>query len=118
MKNISEKWNGKVIVATAYLVPRFAWMTASIDITIDERVVLRTGGVLKFKGDVPTTFELNGVLHSLKISWGKAKPKSFPIILSIDDREVMRGDVPISNWWLNYWPWLVIVFVCIWLNIR
>ncbi len=117
-RSLTTAWNGRTIEATAYLVPRFAWFTASIDVRIDQQLLLQTGGVFKFRGDVPTTVEIQGVTHSLTISWGKAKPRSFPIILSIDGQEVISGDVPISNWWLTYWPWLLVVIACIWLNVR
>jgi hypothetical protein len=118
MRSIDSTWNGKLVSASAYLVPRYAWMTASIDVKVEDQVVLRTGGVPKLQGDVPTSFVLNGVQHTIKVSWGKASLKHFPVVVSIDDTEVMCGNVPIANWWLNCWPWALIVIACVWLNLK
>jgi len=118
MQSLSTQWNGKLIAATAHLVPRFAWMTASIDVAINENVVIRTGGVPKLEGELPSTFELNGSEHQIRVTWGKAKPKAFPITVLIDNQVVISGDVPIANWWLAYWPWLAIAAFCLWLNLK
>ena len=50
-------WNGLRVAVSARLVPRFAWQTASIDLVIGEQLVMRTGGVFKFVGQVVGSFD-------------------------------------------------------------
>lgn len=99
---------------TAKLVPRYAWQSASIDVAVNRRFVLKTGGVFKLVGKHAETFAFDGIEHSVEVTWGKAALRSFPFSLSIDGLPVLESRVPISNWWLALWPWALIVAFVVW----
>ena len=99
---------------TARLVPRYAWQSASIDVAVSGRVVLRTGGVMKLVGKHTETFESDGTEHSAEVTWGKATLRSFPFSLSIDGVAVLESRVPIANWWLALWPWALFIGFIAW----
>ena len=111
---LKAAWNGEQLIVTAHLVPRYAFMTASIDISLEGTPILKTGGVLKFVGGHVAGFERNGRLHSVEASWGKAAPTYFPVKVAVDGQLVMEAPVRISNWWLVYWPWLILLGVLAW----
>lgn len=107
-------WNGAPVIVTARLVPRFAWQTASIDVSVGGHVILRTDGVFKLIGKHVETFELDGTKYSAEISWGNAALQSFPINLSVDGVSIIESRVPLSNWWLALWPWVIFIGWCVW----
>lgn len=80
------------------------WTTASIDVSVNGKTVLRSGGVMKITGGTATTFEYAGMTHKVALSWGKASLRSLPFRLEIDDDLVADSCVLISNWWLAFWP--------------
>lgn len=59
---------------------------------------------MRITGDTVATFEFEGVSHRVTLSWGKASLRSFPFRLEIDGDLIADSRVPISNWWLAYWP--------------
>jgi hypothetical protein len=99
---------------TARLVPRFAWTTASIDVSVDGADVLRTKGVFKAVGRHGETFQMTGAEHKAVVSWGKASIRSFPVNLSIDGVAVMESRVRVENWMLGLWPWALALVVAAW----
>jgi len=107
-------WRGTPVSITARLVPRYVWQSTSIDVAVDGRVVLRTGGVFKFVGKHAETFESDGIEHIVEVSWGKAVLRSFPFSLSIDGMVVVESRVPVANWWLALWPWALFVGFIAW----
>jgi hypothetical protein len=107
-------WRGTPVSITAKLVPRCVWQSASIDVAVNGRVVLKTGGVFKLVGKHAETFTFDGIGHSVEVTWGKAALRSFPFSLSIDGMPVMESRVPISNWWLALWPWALFVAFFVW----
>ena len=98
----------------AKLVPRYVWQSASIDVAVNGRSVLKTGGVFKLVGKHTETFASNGIEHNVEVTWGKAALRSFPFRLSIDGMPVLESRVPISNWWLGLWPWILFVAFVAW----
>lgn len=52
---------------TARLVPRYVWQSASIDVVVGGRVVLRTGEVLKLVGKHAETFASDGIKHRVEV---------------------------------------------------
>jgi hypothetical protein len=107
-------WRGLPVSIAAKLVPRYAWQSASIDVAVDGRFVLKTGGVLKLVGKHTETFASDGIEHSVEVTWGNAALRSFPFSLSIDGVPVLESRVPISNWWLVLWPWALFVAFVAW----
>jgi len=107
-------WKNANVTLAARLVPRFAFMTASIAVFLDDRSILETGGVLKLVGSQIQNFEHDGQLHSVELSWGTAKLRSFPVTLAIDGESILETSVEMSNWWLAYWPWLALLGVVAW----
>jgi hypothetical protein len=105
-------WRGAQVEVTARAVPRYAFQSASIDVSIGGRPVLRTGGVLKVVGEHAETFEQEGEQHSIQLRWGRGRFKrGLPFWLTIDDATILEGDVPVQNWWLSLWPYGVILGV-------
>lgn len=107
-------WNGLPLTVSARLVRRFAWQTASIDLTVGDQVVMRTGGVFKFVGKVVRPFEINGVCHEATLEWSRGTLRSFPYSLTLDGISVRSGRVGIDNWWIGLWPWLAMGAVVLW----
>ena len=107
-------WNGLPVAVSARLVPRFAWQTASIDLVIGEQVVMRTGGVFKFVGQVVGSFEARGSSHQATLEWGRGTLRSFPYRLAVDGVPLRRGRVNVDNWWVGLWPWLLVGIVVLW----
>jgi hypothetical protein len=106
-------WKGTPIRVTARIVPRYAWLTTSIDVAVDGRVVLKTGGVRKVVGVHDETVEVDGVRRRLSLAWGAFSSGSFPFSLAIDDAVVLESRVSAPYWWVAYWP----IVVCILLGI-
>ena len=111
-------WNGLALRVSARLVGRYAWQTASIELAIDDRVVLETGGVLKFVGAMTRAFDVEGVSHVAQVQWGRGLLKSFPYEVAIDGVEVRRGRVTIGNWWVGLWPWIPFAAFVLWASLR
>jgi hypothetical protein len=101
-------WELEEVTVTARLVPRYAFMSASIDVEVGGKLVLATGGVYKFVGVHTQTFERNGKLHRVELSWKTGGFRAFPIRLAIDGAPLLESDVRILNWWLMYWPFLIL----------
>jgi len=103
------------VTVSARLVRRFAWQTASIDLTVGDEVVMRTGGVFKFVGKVVRSFEIDGACHEAALEWGRGTLRSFPYSLTLDADPVCNGRVSVDNWWLGLWPWLAVAAVILWM---
>jgi hypothetical protein len=91
------QWNGCAIEVTARLIPRFLWSTASIDVFLDGRCILRTGGQLGFTGSSWAVFHHARSLHKVELSWERAIGHAFPYRLTIDDDEVAASLVFVEN---------------------
>jgi hypothetical protein len=91
-------WCGSQLQVRAYVVPRYCWTTASIDVVIDGQPVLQTGGKLRVVGSHAGDFEHRGLTHRAELFWGKFTKGEFPFILTIDDEEVLTSTVPVENW--------------------
>jgi hypothetical protein len=102
------------IDVSARLVPRYAWTTASIDVFVDGRRILKTGGVFKIAAKHTERFQEQDGVHAAEIAWGKATLRSFPIVLKIDDTQILASRVVIENWWLVLWPWAALAAFLIW----
>ena len=113
-RKIKAAWRNTSVTLAAHLVPRYAFTTASIEVFLEDRSILATGGVLKLVGSQVQSFEHEGQPHSVKLSWGTAKLRSFPVTLAIDGESILEASVQMSNWWLAYWPWLVLLGVIAW----
>jgi hypothetical protein len=102
-------WGDATICISARQIARNAWSTASIDVTVDDRVILRTGGVLKAIGRCSALFDLRGSSHHVEIIWRLGWGPSFPIELKLDGVSVIRSRVAVKNWWFVCWPFLVVL---------
>jgi hypothetical protein len=104
--NCEASWNGARVFVRSRVVGRYAWMTATIDVTVDDIVVLRTGGVLKAVGRSAEAFEFRGSSHTAEINWGLGWGPSFPFDLKMDGTSIKKSRVPVENWYFAYWPFL------------
>lgn len=100
-------WNNKEIEVSANLVPLFLWTTASIDVLLEGKRILKTGGKLKIIGSVTSEFEDEGTKHEARLTWGRATRRSFPYQLEIDKILVSNSEVFIQNWKMSYALWII-----------
>jgi len=92
-------WKDSRVDVQAWLVPRFIWMTASIDVYLGEQCILRTGGQLKSTGSQSTTFSYAGSTHTAELKWGASGFSfSFPYVFRIDGVAVEVSRVRVRNW--------------------
>ena len=104
-------WSGVPIRVTARVVPRYAWRTTSIDVAVNGRTVLQTGGVRKIIGVHSETLDLAGVQHLMELSWGQFTSGAFPFLLKIDGVVVLESRVVAPYWWVAYWPYVAVAVV-------
>jgi hypothetical protein len=102
-------WQGKTVRVQARYVPRFLWMTASIDVFVGDQCVLRTGGQLKRTGSHSTSFSEGGSEHQIELRWGHSRNFSFPYQLRIDGVTVDDSHVHVENWCMMIIPAFIIV---------
>jgi hypothetical protein len=86
----------------ARVVPRFLWTTASIDVFLDGRCILKTDGQRKAVGSSFAEFHHGGDVHSAELSWGQAcmRPPlclTFPYQLFIDGGKISVSEVRVEN---------------------
>jgi hypothetical protein len=81
-------------------IPRFFWMTASIDVYLDNECILRTGGQLNLTGSVAATFSDGGSAHQAELRWGNSRWYRFPYQLRIDGMPVDESQVLVENRWI------------------
>ena len=96
-------WKGASVRVTSRIIGRYAWTTASIDVSVNGKTILKSGGVMKISGDTVSTFEHEGVAHMAALSWGRMSLRSFPYRLEIDGDLIADSRVFVSNWWVAYW---------------
>jgi len=98
--NEVARWQGSAVEVQARLVPRFLWNTASIDVFLDGKCILRTGGKLNLTGSYSATFDHSGSTHKAELTWGfSGLSFSFPYRLQIDGVPVVASRVQVENWW-------------------
>jgi len=108
-------WKGASVHVTSRIIGRYAWTTASIDVSVNGKTVLRSGGVMKITGDTVSTFEHEGASHRVALSWGGISLRSFPFRLEIDGDLIADSRVFVSNWWVAYWPLAAVcLFALLW----
>jgi hypothetical protein len=95
-------WHGSTVEVTARLVPRYLWTTASIDVFLDGRCILRTGGQMRMVGSGSAEFDHDGALHTVELSWDRARSRGltghgFPYQLRIDGAKVAVSEVAVDN---------------------
>lgn len=81
-----------------------AWMTTSIDVSVDGNHVLTTGALTSISGICQRTFTYEGYSHAALLKWGGRSFRSIPYTLEIDGSLVETSRVHVSNWWARYWP--------------
>jgi hypothetical protein len=91
-------WQGGAIEVQARLVPRWLWCTASIEVLLDGRCILETGGSLKAAGSREVMFAHAGSRHTAKLSWGWGFLRSLPYKLRLDGAAVSEARVQVRNW--------------------
>jgi len=109
MRELRTDWNGASLTVTSTLVPEKMWQASSIDVFLNGDCILRTGGQWKLTGSHSGSFVNDGKRHELKLSWGHAALRSFPVELEIDDQPILKARVFTRNWPLALWPWMVAV---------
>jgi hypothetical protein len=101
-------WQDSAVRVQARLIPRFLWTTASIDVFLDDKCILRTGGQMKVTGAYSVEFVLKGTAHRAELAWGRGALRSFPYRLEIDGAPVSESRVAIQNWPLALWPSILV----------
>jgi hypothetical protein len=96
------RWHGSTVEVTARLVPRYLWTTSSIDVFLDGRCILRTGGQMKVIGSSSAEFQHDGAVHTVELFWDRVQPRGvvrhcFPYQLTIDGAKVAAAEVAVEN---------------------
>jgi hypothetical protein len=107
LENKTE-WNETKIEVQASLVPKYIWTTASIDVILEGRFILRTGGKLKVTGVVKNGFEFNGKKYQAVLTWGRSSLWYFPYQLTINENMVSNSKVYIRNWPMVFTVWVIL----------
>ena len=107
-------WEGSTVEVRARVVPRYFWTTASIDVFLDGRCILKTGGQMKSVGSSTDEFQHGGVVHTAALSWGNAHMRhalglTFPYQLFFDGSKIAVSEVSMENPASVYIPLLIIV---------
>jgi hypothetical protein len=102
MTPLSNKWLGETIEMTARAIPKYLWLTVSIDVFVGGRCIHRTGGKMKVVGQSYGKFDHNGLPHNIKVQWGRARRHRFPVQVFIDEMLIDNTDVLITNWPVTY----------------
>lgn len=92
------------IAITARTLPRHAWMTAAIDVSVAGNHILTTGALTSIIGSSKQTFIYEGKSHDAVLKWGSRSFSSISYTLEIDGFIVETSRVHVSNWWARYWP--------------
>ena len=104
----TKSWQGSTVEVRACLIAKYLWTTATIDVLLDDRYILRTGGKLKIVGAVKSEFAHNGTTYQATVSWGMGSLKHFPYQLDIDEERVASGRVKIRNWPMAFAIWVIL----------
>jgi hypothetical protein len=102
------RWRGSNVEVKARLVPRYFWTTASIDVFLDGRCILQTGGQMKVTGSSSAEFDHEGSRNVVELSWEKERHFGFPYALRINHAKVSLSHVPVDNPGLIAIPVLVL----------
>jgi len=112
------QWQGSTVNVQARLISRFFWTTASIDVFVDGKCILRTGGQKKCTGSCSASFTHSGSTHTAGLSWGYGILRSFPYKLQIDGVPISQARVHVQNWPLGLiWPALVVIVLIVLLTV-
>jgi hypothetical protein len=103
------RWHGSEVEVKARIVPRYGWTTASIDVFLDGKCILRTGGQMEVTGSSSAVFDHDGSRHFAELSWGMARGLEFPYVLRINDAKVALSEVPVENPGLRVIPALIVI---------
>ena len=102
------RWHDCAVEVKARLVPRYLWTTASIDVFLNGRCIVQTGGQMRITGSSSAEFDHDGTTHVVELAWGKAWGSQFPYVLTIDNAKVALSDVPVEN----FRPAMIVWVLC------
>ncbi len=111
--NLQTNWEDGKITVTSTLLPKILWQTASIDVFLNEKCLLKTNGQLKITGSHTAQFTHNTVNHEVILIWGTGGLRTFPIEVSIDGKQIIKSEIYTSNWILGCLPWLALIIFTI-----
>jgi hypothetical protein len=112
MEPASFPWRETDITVRAWLVPRYLWATASIEVFFAGERILRTGGQLRVVGSVSTRFFYQGIPCKVELAWRQARRGAFPYVLTIDGRQVREASVRVENLWMAVIPNVLAILLC------
>lgn len=95
------KWKDADLEIRSRFMPQRLWLAATIDIFLDQSIILSTGGKLKFQGACVEKFDYAGSSYEVRLEWGKFWLNSVPCILYIDNHQVVQEIVNIEDWQIN-----------------
>jgi hypothetical protein len=111
-------WEGSAVEVRARVVPRYFWTTASIDVFLDGRCILRTGGQMKAVGSSKEEFLHRGDAHTAELSWEQARMANglcvtFPYRLYFDGAKIAVSDVRVDNPASAFMPFVIFASIVI-----
>ena len=115
MKHIKTEhiWKQHRVTVDAKHLAKRAWLTASIDVLLDGKLLLKTGGQFRYQGSCVNAFASENGIHAVVLIWGKSFwGVTFPYVLRIDNEDVGKGRVKVENWFLG-WPLQLVLWAVI-----
>jgi len=94
---MKTKWKDEEVEINASFIPQRFWIAASIDVLLNQKKILSTGGQLKFKGTCIERFDHAQMSHTVRLEWERFFLHSIPCSVYVDDEPVFQGSVAITN---------------------
>src|SRR2546426_11480508 len=93
-------WRNKPVRVRARLVPRFFWTTASIDVFLEDKCILRTGGQFKFTGSHSASFTDGRSEHQADLTWVERAVTAFLISFGLTEPRlvIQKSRLKIGPW--------------------
>jgi hypothetical protein len=99
---IRVSWRDGTVEVRARVVPRYGWLTTSIDVYLDDVAIIKTGGVFRFSGSNEAAFDEQGEKHAVKHTWrSPMRGMDFPFRLLVDDQVIVDSKIRPPNWPLS-----------------
>ena len=106
-------WHDSDVVVTMELVPRYCWMTATVDVHVAKQCILRSGGVLKERGQSTVNFRHDGKDHVADLVWKTERDIAVSYKLLLDGELVMSSKIHPRNWALCLVPLAILIAVMV-----
>ena len=95
------RWNNADLSIRARFMPEKLFLVATIDVWLDQRRILSTGGKLKLQGTCVERFDHLGAQHQVRLEWQKFLLHYVPCSLFVDNLLIATETIRIDNRAMN-----------------